>query len=314
MDNESLTTKITPESTTTTNKSRLGFCEVCAFYNAKYTCPRCELKTCSLKCIKIHKLELDCSGDRDRTKYIPLNKFTNLDLTSDYRLLEEVSRSLENSRKHFRGIRWNNIPHRLIRLRNVAKSQKIELKFLPPKFARHKNNATYLKLNRIFWHIEWVFVNSDNTILHDSNVPDTQKLCSTLERHLDANNEALAEKLQYYRAVGLSGIKLLLKAEQKGGKKFYEIDGNVQLKESLQKKIIIEYPTIHVVLKDHSCGYNIIDSDDDEEIEESNKHVKSGHQIVNRIINKAEEDDANKSSKNFLFVNEYSDAEVSDDD
>lgn len=83
---------------------------MCAYHDGKYTCPRCEVKTCSLKCNKIHKLELECNGERDRTKFIPLNKFTNLDLTSDYRLLEEISRSLETSKKNF-GNRWNNIPH-----------------------------------------------------------------------------------------------------------------------------------------------------------------------------------------------------------
>lgn len=73
---------------------RLGQCEVCAVEEAKYTCPQCEVKTCSLKCNKIHKAELDCTGQRKCTKFIPINKFTNLDLHSDYKLLEEISRLL----------------------------------------------------------------------------------------------------------------------------------------------------------------------------------------------------------------------------
>ena len=36
---------------------------------------------------------------RDRTKFIPVNKFTNLDLSSDYRLLEEISRVVDVSKK-----------------------------------------------------------------------------------------------------------------------------------------------------------------------------------------------------------------------
>lgn len=59
---------------------------------AKYTCPKCEVKTCCLNCSRIHKTELNCSGQRDRTKFISINKFTNLDLLSDYVLLEEISR------------------------------------------------------------------------------------------------------------------------------------------------------------------------------------------------------------------------------
>lgn len=89
--------------------SRLGLCEVCGCHNAKYTCPKCEVKTCSLKCNKIHKLEIECDGQRDRTKFIPLKKFTNMDLSSDYRLLEEITRSVEISRTKF-GRKWTSIP------------------------------------------------------------------------------------------------------------------------------------------------------------------------------------------------------------
>lgn len=61
---------------------RLEDCEVCDSKKAKYTCPKCEVRTCSLTCINIHKKELDCNGIRDKTKYIPLNSFTDLDLLS----------------------------------------------------------------------------------------------------------------------------------------------------------------------------------------------------------------------------------------
>lgn len=61
---------------------RLGSCEVCNANNAKYTCPRCEVKTCSIDCVRIHKAELACSGTRDKTVYKPLSKFSNLDLLS----------------------------------------------------------------------------------------------------------------------------------------------------------------------------------------------------------------------------------------
>lgn len=75
-------------------------CEVCNAKAASYACPRCEVKTCSLKCSKIHKSELECNGERDKTKFLPLNKFTNLDLSSDYRLLEEITRNVETLKKN----------------------------------------------------------------------------------------------------------------------------------------------------------------------------------------------------------------------
>lgn len=40
----------------------------------------------------IHKKELECDGIRDRTKFIPMQNFTDRDLLSDYKLLEECAR------------------------------------------------------------------------------------------------------------------------------------------------------------------------------------------------------------------------------
>lgn len=92
---------------------RLGLCEVCGFHDAKYTCPKCEVKTCGLQCNKIHKLELECDGIRNRTKFVPLNKFTNFDLSSDYKLLEEISRNVEGYKKNFihRFSKNKELPH-----------------------------------------------------------------------------------------------------------------------------------------------------------------------------------------------------------
>ena len=61
---------------------RLEKCEVCAVNKAKYTCPKCEVRTCGLACVNIHKKELECDGIRDKTKFVPLSSFTDLDLLS----------------------------------------------------------------------------------------------------------------------------------------------------------------------------------------------------------------------------------------
>lgn len=134
---------------------------------------------------------------------------------------------------------------------------------MPYKFVRHRNNTTQLhfKTNCISWHIEWVFVNADNLRLSDARVPETEKLGSLLSKYLLKQEDlVLQEKLQYYQSADMSGLKIFLKAEQKSGKKFYELDPTMSIRENLAKKLIIEYPTIHVLLKDHGCGYDVIDS------------------------------------------------------
>lgn len=60
---------------------RLENCEVCPnSEKAKYTCPKCEVRTCSLPCANLHKKALECDGQRDKTKFLPINKFSDLDL------------------------------------------------------------------------------------------------------------------------------------------------------------------------------------------------------------------------------------------
>jgi len=60
----------------------LGKCEVCSDQEAKYTCPRCEVKTCCLTCVNTHKKELECDGQRNKVAYKRISEFTNLDLLS----------------------------------------------------------------------------------------------------------------------------------------------------------------------------------------------------------------------------------------
>lgn len=74
--------------------------------------------------------------------------------------------------------------------------------------------------------------------------------------------EILQDKLQFYRSAELSGIKVLMKAEKvkKSGSRFHELDVTLTLKENFAKKTIIEFPIVHVVLKDHFDMYDIVDS------------------------------------------------------
>lgn len=89
---------------------------------------------------------------------------------------------------------------------------------------------------------------------------------NTTEKCTKDDNEntraILQERLQYYRAAELTGIKVLLKAERvkKSVSRFYELDLTMTLRENFSHKTIIEFPTLYVILKDHSDMYEIVDS------------------------------------------------------
>jgi len=66
------------------------FCQICNKKISLYRCPACLLRTCSLECCLAHKTQTNCNGKRDRTAFVPLHKFTDSTLSSDFHFLEDV--------------------------------------------------------------------------------------------------------------------------------------------------------------------------------------------------------------------------------
>lgn len=125
---------------------------------------------------------------------------------------------------------------------------------------RHKQNSTHYSKsgNAIVWHVEWVFA-TESFKIQEKNVPEDKKLCVILEKYFARQEDKVVQdKLQFYQAGGLTAVNVYLKAEEKAGNKFYELDLDESLRDNLRNKIIIEYPIIHVVLKDHSSCYELV--------------------------------------------------------
>jgi len=72
--------------------SRLGVCSTCAAAAAKYTCPRCGVRSCSAPCVAAHKTATACSGKRDVTAYVAIAAMDDTILRSDLVLLEDTER------------------------------------------------------------------------------------------------------------------------------------------------------------------------------------------------------------------------------
>jgi hypothetical protein len=52
-----------------------SICQACNLVVARYRCPACSTLSCSLACINQHKSEDSCSGQRNRTTFVPLSGF-----------------------------------------------------------------------------------------------------------------------------------------------------------------------------------------------------------------------------------------------
>ncbi|KAG9343199.1 hypothetical protein JZ751_014178 [Albula glossodonta] len=65
-------------------KMSLANCDTCGTEEARYRCPGCSKHSCSLPCVKKHKSDFGCSGVRDKTAFVPLSKFDEMNLLSGF--------------------------------------------------------------------------------------------------------------------------------------------------------------------------------------------------------------------------------------
>ncbi|EDW06003.1 box C/D snoRNA protein 1 [Drosophila mojavensis] len=259
--------------------SRLGNCEVCARQPARYACPKCEVKTCCLTCVQIHKRELECDGKRDRTKFMPMSEMTEREFMSDYCFLEECTRYAEHRKKDpckRYTQQQRQLPLPLYRLRNAAAERGTRLQFMLANFSRHKENRTYLhwKERCIYWQVEWLFVHMDSetpTRFVEKRCSEQQTLEQLLEKYLDIQHDLASRHrkvLQHHQTAGIGELSLWLRAEgvKRSGQRCYSLASYKTLGSNLAGKTIVEYPTIYISYEQRPpAGLEAIDSDEEEE-------------------------------------------------
>eukprot|EP00095_Tigriopus_kingsejongensis_P008814 maker-scaffold646_size120253-snap-gene-0.21 protein:Tk08814 transcript:maker-scaffold646_size120253-snap-gene-0.21-mRNA-1 annotation:"box c d snorna protein 1" len=243
-------------------ENRLGPCQSCSESESKYRCPRCEVTSCSSACVQTHKTQANCTGIRNKTKYIPTKKFTELDLLSDYRLLEEIGRIVDIAdRDKSKGHRHpETLPEPLKRLRAACRWRRgPKLIYLPRYFERHRNNSTFYdwQSGEILWKLELVFPHCrqsiviprvhEKTKLHEILVPYTQP-----DEHYESLDD---DPFAIYRALGFKGIQVLLKNEnvkaQAPQNRFEELSLKKSLRVNLKEKSVLEHPVLFVILTHH---------------------------------------------------------------
>ena len=152
------------QATPIASTSRHGLCSVCSSQSAKYTCPRCSIKTCSLVCTKSHKAATSCSGERDRVSFVGMNQYGDVGMWRDLSYLRDVKTKVgewgkqaasnsNNSKMSYKGKereRDNQVlPERLLNLTDKEQRLKkqmilrgIEVLFLPKEMERHRQNTS----------------------------------------------------------------------------------------------------------------------------------------------------------------------------
>lgn len=143
--------------------SRNGLCSVCSVHAAKYTCPRCTIKTCSLGCTRSHKAATSCSGERDRVSYVGMNQYGDVGMWRDLSYLRDVKNKVgewgkaaqisngrpSSNKGKERERDGQAVPERLLNLSNKEQAFKkqmihrgVEVLFLPKEMERHTQNRS----------------------------------------------------------------------------------------------------------------------------------------------------------------------------
>lgn len=199
---------------------------------------------------------------RDRTKYKPMKEMTTLDFMNDYYFLEEATRftrGLKGSKMERSSIR---IGIRRQKLKPEAIKRNIKYYMVPNRLSKFWKNYSFFAKNGIDWSIEFVFPNADGLTFQktfNENLKIHEILKAVLENE---KNETISKQLEFYRA-DQTKLRVLLKAEgvRKCSNRFYELDMRKSLKTNLVNKVIIEFPTVHVLIDHTADDLDVIQSD-----------------------------------------------------
>ncbi|ORC88660.1 uncharacterized protein TM35_000162980 [Trypanosoma theileri] len=139
---------------------------------ALYTCPGCNARTCSITCIRVHKQEFKCTGERDIAKKVPLSEFTDKHLQRDYHFLEDVRRVVSNCDRTFPKMwryTFRALPPPLHALREAAKKRGVVCQITSEGMAKRDANTSRYdrKTETITWRCQFNFHKPDFSVATD---------------------------------------------------------------------------------------------------------------------------------------------------
>ncbi|TNJ29467.1 Zinc finger domain-containing protein [Giardia muris] len=244
-------------------------CAVCQ-RPARYCCPRCATRTCSLACCNTHKVAVQCSGKWE-PDYIPLIEFTQLDFEGDIQFLyEKAIRQPEGKPLNPNDVdspfglptghgtqraRYNAycerispyIPERRRKLLLACLERDTYLYLLPPHTPRAKDAAVtyYTKADKLEWALRITLVSDDtglvcrSTLTHISeDVTLSYVLWLVLLRHWPT---------VYAKKKELPTLEVGLVDERaEANRSIVPLDPMQTLKEILRRRVILQCPVIYI--------------------------------------------------------------------
>ena len=178
-------------------------CSACGA-EAKYRCPACDVRSCSLACVNRHKQERPCTGRRNPAEYHAIGEFDDRVIHGDYRFLEGTLRAVDSARRRRRdtdspaesGRRpGQSLPPARHNLLKKAQERGVWLELLPQGMRRQTENTTRYdgRRRQICWRVEVLF--GDAGIRHVlPAVPESARLGQMLRSLLEPDVSLMASE------------------------------------------------------------------------------------------------------------------------
>ncbi|XP_073129177.1 uncharacterized protein [Henckelia pumila] len=251
------------EPSISTARNQPILCEECKTKPSKYKCPGCSLRSCSLPCVNAHKQRTACTGKKPVSNSIPLSKFDDNLILSDYNMLEDVKRIAESAQRRRVKLCGNHhfgLPFPLKSLRSAAASRRTRILFHSNGMSKREMNKTYYNNRKKFisWTIEWRF-HLTGVVLIDHGIHENTTFSSVIENHLEPG--PWNHKLKQFCDEKLDSLKFFIRKYPKGPKSpFCRLKMNAPIREQLANMVILEYPVVYVFLPSHSYDFEVINN------------------------------------------------------
>ena len=176
-------------------------CEICKKEQYKYNCPKCQIKTCSVLCVKTHKKKYGCDGEKDKFKLVSKQADYNEQVFHrDVNFLNTAINDINTSNKKVYNLTeyTDNSQNKIYKTfkRILKKFRDINYYKSPTIMECNKYNKSYSDTNskKIFWTIKFNFLDEKLYYITDKVFDGDETNIKNVIEYLDNNKESIDKK------------------------------------------------------------------------------------------------------------------------
>lgn len=246
-------------------------CSICHLEHPKYTCPGCKIKTCSVACVKRHKARSQCSGLRNSAPYRKRNELaTASSMDQDFNFISRLERNVDrmagktqdlgltSTQRPTKRPKWDERRDSEIQKRgpNVIKA--------PAGLTRARQNLSRWdnQSQCLIWTVEWVFEDGSKAISACQETQSVKEAFKQMESRrkrktqqsgtgvaADTKVKAPSDPVATSSTSTELGVHFYLHRPDAPAniRCVIPIQPETTIKESIEKRTIVEFPTIYVL-------------------------------------------------------------------